>query len=330
MGFRGILARLGPTTRHVGRLAPSPTGLIHQGTARTALAAWLDCRAHGGQLLLRIEDVDRTRCVPGAESDLIRDLRWLGLEWDGGPGPFLGPLPLRQSERSPLYEDALATLVRHGRVFPCTCTRKEIGSARYPGTCRARPRKDAASGSSGRVPAIRFRTEARDHVAFRDRLYGDFEERPHEAVGDFVVRRADGMWAYQLAVTVDDLHSGVTHVVRGSDLLPSTGRQVLLRRCLEPQAAPLNFLHVPVLLASNGKKLSKRDGARPVAELRDRGISPQVLVGALAASLGLVPPGTEATPEELIPVWDVRKLPNQDQILAHLPDGARLSEPPAG
>lgn len=298
---------------YVGRLAPSPTGAIHQGTARSCLAAWLDCRAHGGRLVLRIEDVDRPRCVPGAEAALIRDLSWLGLDWDEGPGAGSSKGPFRQSERTSGYRAALEALAARGRTFPCTCSRREVG-ARYPGTCRHGPRPDRPHPGAGRVAAVRFRTEADDRVCIRDRLFGVVEQDVHAEVGDFVLRRADGLTAYQLAVTVDDLAQGVTHVVRGSDLLDSAPRQALLRNCLAPDAPALEWLHVPLIVATHGKKLSKRDGAVPLANLRDRGLGPREVVGALASSLGLVPPGTAIGPDALVPLWRVDRLPAEDQV----------------
>lgn len=296
---------------YVGRLAPSPTGRIHVGVARTCLAAWLDARRAGGRLLLRIEDIDRARTVEGAATQIMRDLEWLGLDWDGEV--------VFQSDRFDRYQAALDRLTAADRLYPCTCSRKEIALAsaphpgeegpRYPGTCRGgfRPRP-------GRKPALRLRTLPGDVVAHVDRLAGAMEQDVFQEVGDFVVKRADEMWAYQLAVTVDDLEQGVTCVVRGSDLLFSTPRQLLLRRLLDPRAPALRTLHVPLLLGPGGKRLAKRDGAIAVADQREAGLSAPRLVGELAASLGLLSPGTEARPEELIELWAPERLLSEDQV----------------
>ncbi|MEO1339140.1 MAG: glutamate--tRNA ligase family protein, partial [Myxococcota bacterium] len=204
---------------YVGRLAPSPTGRIHVGIARTSLLAWLDARAHHGQLLLRIEDIDRTRCRDDAESEIIRDLQWLGLNWDEAPDGT-GPMgSYRQSDRSSFYLTALDQLFAAGRVYPCTCSRKEIALAasaphgpadegpRYPETCRA-----GARPKPGRRPALRLRTDPTDVIAHRDRRLGELGHDVHAIVGDFVIRRSDEHWAYQLAVSIDDALQGVTDV----------------------------------------------------------------------------------------------------------------------
>jgi glutamyl-tRNA synthetase len=308
------------TTPYVGRLAPSPTGALHQGIARTFLGAWLDARAHGGRLILRVEDVDTVRAVPGRADEIARDLEWLGLDWDVGPGSPDPGGPFVQSQRTSRYLEALAELSALGRTFRCTCSRREIREAsaphgpedegpRYPGTCRERfrPRPD-------REPAVRFRTEPGERVEIRDRLFGELRSELHADVGDFVLRRSDGLWAYQLAVAVDDLDQGVTCVVRGRDLLSSTPRQALLRRLLSPDAAPLESLHLPLLRTPEGHRLSKRDGAVPIARSRAEGRSPREIVGRLAASLGLVPPGSDAAPGELVDAWRTAELPLEDAM----------------
>ena len=287
-----------PRTPYVGRLAPSPTGRVHQGTARSFLAAWLDARAHGGLLLFRNEDVDQARTIAGASDQIKRDLEWLGLDWDREVPP--------QSERTERYAEAIRGL--EGRVFPCTCTRKEVmqapGAPRYPGTCRdGKPRND-------RPASLRLRTHAGERARVRDRIAGDYEEDVHAEVGDFVLRRSDGVWAYQLAVTVDDLDQGVTSVVRGSDLASSAGRQALLRKLIAPTSVPVDILHVPLFLHRPGVKLSKRDGATPVTELGD----PKLLIGALARSLG-IEASDAAMPSDLLPAWGKAKLPTADSVL---------------
>ncbi|MBK6683433.1 MAG: tRNA glutamyl-Q(34) synthetase GluQRS [Deltaproteobacteria bacterium] len=298
-------------TSPVGRFAPSPTGRMHLGVARTSLAAWLDARARGGRILLRIEDIDTPRVVPGADRELQADLHWLGLDWDGDP--------TWQSQREEHYRAALAKLEGLGRVFSCTCSRKEIAASaphegeegpRYPGTCR-----DHFQPRDGRTPAIRLRTEVGDVIRHVDRRYGEVVQAVHEVVGDFVLRRADGLWAYQLAVTVDDLLQGINSIVRGADLLSSTPRQLLLRRLLDPASPPLETLHVPLVLGPSGERLAKRDQAAAIAALRAAGVTAEEVVGRLAASLGLVPVGTRIRPAELVALWQVERVPLESGLV---------------
>ncbi len=292
---------------YVGRLAPSPTGHVHLGIARTSLVAWLDARHHGGQLLMRIEDIDGPRCVEGAADSILADLEWLGLDWDGAP--------TRQSQRTDRYAAALEHLTGLGRTFPCTCSRKQIReasaphgpTARYPGTCR-----DRTEPYGERAPAIRLRTEPRDVFEHTDAVLGHIEQDVHDVVGDFVLKRADGLWAYQLAVTVDDLAQGVTCIVRGADLFDSTPRQLLLRSLLEPDAPALASVHVPLVVDEAGQRLAKRHRAQPIRTL---GQTPEAIVGALARSLNLT---TEAAirPDELLSSYDRARLPTTPTALA--------------
>ncbi|MDC0667433.1 tRNA glutamyl-Q(34) synthetase GluQRS [Nannocystis radixulma] len=282
-----------------GRYAPSPTGPLHLGNARTALLAWLDARARGGVFVMRIEDVDFTRARPEYEAQLLLDLRWLGLDWDEGPdvGGAFGPY--RQSERGDRYAAALARL----DVYPCTCTRRELralpvtsmtGEPVYPGTCRN------GQTNPGRAPAIRWRVPP-GSVGFVDRLCGEHHQDIARDVGDFVLRRGDGAWAYQLGVVVDDADMAITDVVRGADLLDSTPRQLHLLRALYPEFPTPRFAHVPLILGAGGAKLSKRDGAPDLGALREAGASPARVVAALARSVGLVPPDVrELRPSELL------------------------------
>ena len=266
-----------------GRLAPSPSGDLHLGSARTALAAWLAARRDAGEFLLRIEDVDRPRVRPGAEQRILEDLRWLGLNWDGQP--------VRQSERLAAYDTALARLAEQGLVYPCFCSRADVAQAAsaphgpqraYPGTCRG---LSAASvhelEAAGRRPALRFRAPNRE-VCFEDAIRGQVCLRSD----DFVVRRADGLHAYQLAVVVDDVASGIQEVVRGDDLLDSTPRQLLLYEALG--ATPPAFAHVALVLGPDGQRLAKRHGAISVRALREAGWTAERLTGWLACSLGLL------------------------------------------
>src|SRR5579871_3920192 len=279
-----------------GRFAPSPTGQLHMGNARTALLAWLDARAAGGAFLMRIEDLDQARVQPGAEAQQLDDLRWLGLDWDEGPdrgGPFG---PYRQSERTARYDAAIESLLGSGRAFLCACSRADVARAasaphdedahgagpgaaeerRYPGTCRdADPRAVAArAAAQGRAPVVRFAGRG-ERVDFVDELRGPVAAEP-DGIDDFVLRRADGTAAYQLAVVVDDAAMEVTRVVRGDDLLSSTPRQIALYRALGLTAP--SFAHVPLVLTPDGERLAKRTRPVALAELRARGIPPEAVL----------------------------------------------------
>jgi len=247
-----------------GRFAPSPTGPLHAGSLVAALASWLDARAHGGAWLVRIEDVDAPRCVPGADRTILQQLAACGLHADEPP--------VWQSQRSTIYESALQGLIAAGLAYPCACSRKDIEQALaalgrprernaelvYPGTCR--------EGLHGREPrAWRFRV-APGLVPWIDRRLGPQQQDVAAEVGDFVLKRADGLFAYQLAVVVDDADQGITHVVRGADLADNTARQILLQRAL--QLPTPSYLHTPLVLGANGEKLSKQNGAEPL-DLQD-------------------------------------------------------------
>jgi glutamyl-tRNA synthetase len=275
---------------------------MHWGTARTALVAWLRARSAGGALILRFEDLDPPRVVPGAADEIMRDLAWLGLDWDEGPDVGGPHAPYVQSQRFDRYEAALATLRDRGLLFPCTCSRKELhvlASAphgdselgpRYPGTCLRAPLR------ADRPVALRFRMARGE--PFVDALHGAQAESEPD---DFIVKRADGLYAYQLAVVVDDIAMGITEVVRGDDLLSSTPRQLALYRALNTQ--PPRFLHVPLVLGHDGERLAKRNGATAIADQREQGISPQRVIGRLAESLGLVPQGAALSAHELLPLF---------------------------
>ncbi len=295
-------------TAYVGRFAPSPSGALHFGSVVAALASWLDARAAGGRWLLRIEDVDTPRNVPGAAERILRDLDRLGLAWDGEI--------VWQSQRSGRYREAFEQLVAAQRVFACACSRREIadsqiardGARRYPGTCRA-------GLPPGRTAhAWRVRTEAGE-ICFNDALQGRLCEDVERDVGDFVLLRGDGVFGYQLAVVVDDAEQGVTEIVRGADLLDSTPRQIYLQRLLGyPQPG---YLHLPVATNSAGEKLSKQTLARAAAQS-----SPARLLYAALDFLGHAAPpdASESTPQALLDwaltQWDRSRLPATRSRLA--------------
>ena len=281
---------------------------MHLGNARTALLAWLDARARGGRILLRIEDLDRDRCRPAHADALRADLEWLGLDWDAETAP--------QSTRDGAYAAAVEALAAAGEVYECFCTRRELAVAsaphgpdaerRYPGTCRdLSPAERAARRADGRRPALRVRMPT-DPVTVDDRLHGPVTQDVAAVVGDVTVRRSDGLYAYQLAVVVDDAADGVTDVVRGDDLLPSTPRQVVLQRLLGLPAPA--YAHVPLVLGQDGARLAKRHGAVTLAELRDAGVAAGRVVGALAASAGLAPAPARCTPAELVAGFAIERV----------------------
>lgn len=269
-----------------GRFAPTPSGPLHEGSLAAALASWLDARAQGGRWLLRIEDVDGPRCQRGADQEILRQLDRCGLRPDEPP--------VWQSTRAAHYEAALARLIEAGRAYGCACTRADIARAGaalghvharhaewvYPGTCR--PERGGLAGRPARAWRLHTGTagSADASIDWRDRRLGAQRQDVPAAVGDFVLRRADGCWAYQLAVVVDDAEQGITHVVRGEDLADNTARQILLQRALGlPTPA---YLHTPLVRAADGEKLSKSHGATP-ADLAD----PAAALLRAAEALGL-------------------------------------------
>lgn len=280
------------TAAYTGRFAPSPTGALHAGSLVAALASWLDARAHGGRWLLRIENTDTPRCLAGADGEIVRQLAALGLEPDEPP--------MWQSTRGAAYAAALQRLVDAGHAYPCACSRREIddalaaagrtpprhGERVYPGTCR--PERGGLRGRPARAWRVRV-GDVGDPVVIRwhDRRLGEQVQDVTAEVGDFVLRRADGIWAYQLAVVVDDAAQGVTDVVRGEDLADNTPRQVHLQRLLGLPTP--RYLHVPLVRDAHGEKLSKQTGATavdvgdPLAALRDAGAALGLRVDAATA-----------------------------------------------
>jgi len=285
------------------RFAPSPTGDLHLGGAWTALASWALARAAGGVTVLRVEDIDTPRVVRGSAERIIADLTWLGLDWDEGAdeGAHHHETPYTQSRRAVFYDDALARLRAAGLTYECDCSRAEIARVAsaphageelvYPGTCRDAP----PDREMKRPPALRLRVPAGRVIAFDDLLRGHVEQDVSRSVGDFVLRRGDGVYAYQLVVAVDDAAMNITHVVRADDLLASTPRQLLLMELLgHPRADAPSYVHVPMVVASDGERLAKRTGAPTVRDLRGQGVSSEQIIGRLAHGLGLV--GGEGRP----------------------------------
>lgn len=296
-----------------GRFAPSPTGSLHLGNLRTALLAWLFARSAASRFAMRIEDLDQVAARRDIAREQLADLVALGLDWDG-------PV-VRQSECLDRHRDAIADLDRRGLLYPCYCTRREVAEAAaaphgdgpdgaYPGTCRELTRtRRAEREAAGRRGALRVRA-GEASVSFVDRLHG----ARVDVVDDFVVQRNDGTPAYNLAVVVDDAAQGVAEVVRGDDLLPTTGRQVWLAGTLGVTVP--TYAHVPLVLAPDGRRLAKRDGSVTLADAaRDRGETPALVCGRLAASVGLAEPGEPVRPAELIERFAADALPRDPWVL---------------
>ncbi|MDO9386526.1 MAG: tRNA glutamyl-Q(34) synthetase GluQRS [Thiobacillus sp.] len=299
---------------YVGRFAPSPTGPLHFGSLVAAVASWLDARAAGGRWLVRMEDLDRPRCEPGAADIILRQLEAYGLVWDGAV--------LEQSQRDDAYAAALDALKKIGAAYPCACTRSQLalaprnheGEIIYPGTCRnGLPAGAVARAWRVRVPDVDTR--------FHDRIHGDLQQNLAHEVGDFIVRRADGLFAYQLAVVVDDAFQGITHVVRGADLLWNTPRQIHLQTLL---GLPIPvYAHVPLITNAAGQKLSKQTLAPALPETGRRAALTQAL-----AALGHAPPadlvgaGAEELLTWVVAHWQIENVPTRPAVAnpAQAPD----------
>ncbi|MGI6030407.1 MAG: tRNA glutamyl-Q(34) synthetase GluQRS [Eubacteriales bacterium] len=305
----------------IGRFAPTPSGRMHLGNVLCGLLAWLSAHSQHGTMVLRIEDLDPDRCPRSYALQLQEDLRWLGLTWEEGgdsPGPHS---PYYQSERTQLYQRALDCLKEKGLLYPCFCSRAQLHAAQaphlsdgnylYPGTCRSLSSREIQEKSLHRSPAIRIAVPQLT-IRFDDLLYGPQQEELSTQCGDFILRRSDGVFAYQLAVVVDDALMGVTQVVRGRDLLSSTARQIWLHSLLDWE--PPQFGHIPLLLAPDGTRLSKRDRALDLGVLRQKYSSGQLL-GELAALCGLLERPEAVTAGELIPLFSWDKLPKEDLYL---------------
>jgi glutamyl-tRNA synthetase len=299
-----------------GRFAPSPSGALHLGNARTALLAWASARAQEGAFVLRVEDLDPPRTVAAAITGNLEELRWLGLDWDEGPDVGGAHAPYRQSERHAAYAAALDRLAARGLLAEDWLSRKDLrelasaphgpAGAVYGARERARSARLAdARRAGGALPSWRVRF-AEPEVHVRDALLGARRFDLAAETGDLLVRRRDGIWAYALAVVVDDAAMRVTEVVRGDDLWDATGAQAALARAL---GLPVpRYAHVPLLLDADGVRLAKRRGAATLAAYRDAGVDPRRLVGALAATAGLIPEPRPLAPTELLPGFDLALL----------------------
>ena len=309
----------GPVT---GRFAPTPSGRMHLGNLFCSLLAWLAAKKEGGRVVLRMEDLDQLRTSSVYAEQAEADLRFLGLFWDEG-GSLGGPhAPYDQGSRSPYYQELLGRLEALGLVYPCFCSRAELHAANaphasdgevvYAGTCRGLTREEIVEKSRKRPPALRLKVPA-EKVAFVDGHYGLVEQDLATECGDFILRRSDGVFAYQLAVVADDAAMGVTQVVRGRDLLSSAPRQLYLYRLLGfPEPA---FAHAPLLLAPDGRRLSKRDRDVSLEALEEKGLTGPEIVGRLAFLAGLLDRPEAARPQDLLPVFAWDKVPREDVCL---------------
>ena len=304
-----------------GRFAPSPSGRMHLGNLFSALLAWLSVRAKGGVMVLRMEDLDPDRCREEYALQLADDLRWLGMDWDEGYGAGGPHGPYRQRERTERYAGAFQALEAQGLVYPCFCTRAERlaasaphrsdGSAVYPGTCRTLTQAEREQRARTRSPAWRLMVPDRT-AGFTDGLQGSYAENLGRDCGDFILRRSDGVYAYQLAVAVDDGGMEISEVVRGRDLLDSTPRQQYLLELLGLPSP--EYYHVPLLLAPDGRRLSKRERDLDMGVLRRR-YTPEELTGLLAHLAGLLERSTPVRAGELVSRFDWARVRSADVIV---------------
>ena len=325
--------------KYVGRLAPSPTGALHLGNVRTFMIAWLRARSLDGKMVFRMEDLDHPKDKPGAAADAVRDLQWLGFDWDE---------EYVQSERKGLYRDALSSFVSRGLAYPCVCSRRDVEAAQsappegeqlfYPGTCRDRfaswseaysylhsstpPLLHSSTpplphshtlpllhSSTPRTPCWRFRVADGSRVAFDDVFAGRFEQDVSVTLGDFPLARDEFGAGYTLACAVDDIAMGVTEVVRGDDLLAATPAQILVTRALGAKHE-ISYCHVPLVVGPDGKRLAKRHGDTRIAAYRAAGVRPEKIIGRLAASCGWAEEGEEISLAALLPRFDLSTIPH--------------------
>lgn len=314
-----------PDSAVVGRFAPTPSGRMHLGNVFSLLLAWLSAKSQNGSIVLRIEDLDPRAQHSNYSDALMHDLEWLGLFWDKGP--------YYQSNRKELYREALYSIAKQGLSYPCFCTRAELhaaqaphasdGSYLYSGRCKNLSPKEIQQRALIRPGATRIKVPAKDSESsvytICDRTYGTIQENLALSCGDFIIRRSDGVFAYQLAVVVDDATMGITEVVRGRDLLESSLRQAYLYDCLGYRCP--NFAHVPLLMSPSGRRLSKRDHDLDLGYLREQGIRPQAIIGRLAHILNLAQEKEELSPNALLSrfSWDaVRKHSDNFMMNTHL------------
>ena len=274
---------------YVGRYAPSPTGRLHLGNLRTALLSWLHARLNNGTFLLRMDDLDTPRLIKGCDQQILTDLEWLGLDWDGDV--------YYQSQHLDYYQDAFDSLKQKQHIFPCYCSRKDIQQAAsaphgkspiYPKTCHDLSAEDIAKYQQIKEPAWRYRVDKHidDNIEFNDGVLGKHSESLQQDCGDFVVKRADTLFAYQLAVVVDDIQQGITDVMRGDDLLDSTARQIALFHAFGHQQP--QYWHVPLLKDEAGQRMAKRDGSSSIQQWQEAGGTAESLIGYLSFSANLI------------------------------------------
>ena len=302
-----------------GRFAPTPSGRMHLGNAFCALLAWLSAKKQGGSITLRIEDLDKPRC-PDRNAQLLEDdLHWLGLDWDTGGSSGGKDAPYCQSQRFAIYTEYFARLQKQGFTYPCFCNRAELHAAQaphlsdgrvlYAGTCRQLTPAERQQKALSRQPSQRLLLP-NTTVSFTDGHYGPQQQNLAAECGDIILQRSDGVYAYQLAVVIDDALMGVTEVVRGCDLLSSTPQQLYLYRLLG--FAPPRFFHVPLLTAPDGRRLAKRDHDLDLGCLRQRFSDSRHVIGVLAFLAGLLPKPQPLSPAQLLPLFDWQKVPQKN------------------
>ena len=304
-----------------GRFAPTPSGNMHVGNALCYLLAWLSARSQGGGVVLRFEDTDLLRMSPSAVEQTFSDLLWLGLDWDEGPAPDERDGPYFQSCRTAVYDEYFRALEQRGAVYPCFCSRKDVRlaaaphaedrAALYPGTCRCLSAEQAAALMKKRKPAWRLRLED-EEISFSDALRGEFSCAVLREYGDFPIRRADGVYCYQFTVALDDALMGVNEVVRSRDLLSSAPWQVYVQRLFGFE--PPRFLHIPLLLDEDGRRMAKRDFSLSLRRIREH-YSVEETVGRLAFLAGLRESPAPCAAAELIGAFDPARLPLEDIVM---------------
>lgn len=309
-------------TPATGRFAPTPSGFIHLGNAFCSLLAWLYAKKNGGKIILRIEDLDPQRCTRPRADALAHELEWLGLTWDEGAYTGNNSEAYFQSKRSETYAQYFQKLAQQKLVYPCFCSRSELhaaeaphasdGSLLYAGTCRNLSEAQRQAKARLRQPAWRVKVDSAP-ISFTDAHYGTQCYRLDKECGDFIVRRSDGVYAYQLAVTIDDALMGVTQVVRGCDLLSSTPMQLYLYHKLGLQAP--SFCHIPLLTAADGRRLSKRDGDLEISKLRTHYGTPQPIIGLLAYLAGQIEKPEPITTSDLLKIFDASKIPTHNIVV---------------